>query len=247
MARCVICTIPKSGTYLLSEILKIAGMPWCEVHLLPNAATDYSKAQNLEEARSSPGKFFINKPLHVLLQEIKDNYHAVGHLAPKHKNILLHYDFKIGFLYRNLRDVLVSYARFLKSTGRSNCHRFEWIKHDDYRLVLGAIKDLPGWFVLINKSSQWFDENIHGKISFEVLNGDYGEERQIGETKQFLNNMGLFLSEDHVRKILNECINKETITFSGKRTNYTDYWNDEVESVFKRFGFFNINKNMGYE
>ena len=48
--RVIVVSIPKSGTYLVAELLKALGYRWTGMHLAESAYTDYSGSA-LEDAR----------------------------------------------------------------------------------------------------------------------------------------------------------------------------------------------------
>jgi hypothetical protein len=50
-----------------------------------------------------------------------------------------------------------------------------------------------------------------------------------------------------IDKALSDAIGAETLTYSGKRSSYEDWWNDELEELFTRYGFKDLNGIYGYE
>ena len=57
---------------------------------------------------------------------------------------------------------------------------------------------------------------------------------------------GVFRSKN-IDDILNQVINSKTLTWSGKRSNYLDYWNSEVESKFCELELDKINSTLGFD
>jgi hypothetical protein len=41
--------------------------------------------------------------------------------------------------------------------------------------------------------------------------------------------------------------NTKTMTSTGRPSNYENYWSDETESIFKKIGFYELNKSLGYD
>lgn len=48
-------------------------------------------------------------------------------------------------------------------------------------------------------------------------------------------------------KTLKSSIGDDTITSSGKRSSYEDWWNDESEDIYTRYGFKELNRMYGCE
>jgi hypothetical protein len=245
MSKIIICTIPKSGTYLMDEILSQAGSSKTNIHLKENGYTNY-KVASIDEARKSPGRFNVSANLKKVLVGMSEGSHAVSHLSPSYKSLIENSGCRVGFLYRNLRDVIVSYSRWSQKTGRWGTSKYPWSKFNDHRLVLGFINDLGGDIETITGNFGWWDKDVP-MINYESINGDYGEEIQFEKVLSFLRCLGLNVSEDDIKKILNKSLNKETITYSGSRTSWKDFWSMEVEHIFKDRGLYDINKKMGYE
>lgn len=241
MSKLVISSIPKSGTYFMNEILSKVGSKKSDLHLGTINLTDYSDV-SLETARKSP-KFKRILPEKAVSQ-MGDGFHAVGHLPPsvlrKFKNV------NIGFLYRNLRDVIVSYARWIKRTGRWDVEKYSWAKHDDAKLIEGYISTYSSSFVRIKETFECFSMDIP-KINYETLMGDYGDEKQVEDTFEFISGLGIDISKESIKHILQECNNTDTLTKSSTRSDWESVWSDRVENVFKKSGLIDMNEKMGYE
>ena len=110
-----VCTIPKSGTYLIAEFLKQVGMRATNLHLDLHRFGDYGAA-DLETGRCFPERILVAEPLEDSIKRICDGEFAVGHLPVSAAPLFR--DFGVIFSRRNIRDVLISYCRFTADTGR---------------------------------------------------------------------------------------------------------------------------------
>jgi hypothetical protein len=63
-----IISIPKSGTYFLSEILKNLGLKQSYMHIAPNKYEDYKEANSFDEMRENYEKFRKPVPIQKSLE-----------------------------------------------------------------------------------------------------------------------------------------------------------------------------------
>lgn len=111
MTRPLIISIPKAGTYLLAEILKLWGFSDFGVHLGLLEVTDY-RGLSLEEQRINYLKYTNRARASVVALSIPDNHYSVGHL-PYYEEIIQSFSkFRKIFISRNLRESLISHMRF---------------------------------------------------------------------------------------------------------------------------------------
>jgi hypothetical protein len=155
--RVLVVSIPKSGTYLMAELLKALGYASTGMHLAETAYSDY-KGVDLEEARTHPGRFARTEPLSQSLSRIKAGEFAVGHLPCKNEIVDATSAFKRFYLTRDLRTALISYMRFMRTTGRMGAKEMRWHSMADPQerlihflatsapqLLRAQYKSLAGW------------------------------------------------------------------------------------------------------
>lgn len=243
----VICTIPKSGTYLFSELLDRLGCVPTRLHLSRHSLTDYRFA-SLRDAREDYERFQRELHLEDAVGLLRAGQFAVGHLACDDDFRKCLNPVKKIFTYRDLRDGLVSYMRFLASTGRGGDRTAQW-------------KDLPPGsgqtLAFLDHAGQeffgqslpllgWVDDAEVLKLSFESIYGDYGP----GEQQQAVDRLHSFLELPgqvaDAAALVQSILGKPTITWSGGRARRETYWNDEVERRFCEFGGAEANARLGY-
>jgi hypothetical protein len=86
-----------------------------------------------EEARNEFGRLCHAVPFERTLPLIRPGLHAVSHLECTPRTRALLADFKVVFVYRDLRDALVSWLRFHQDTGREAQWNWIWARHADPR------------------------------------------------------------------------------------------------------------------
>jgi hypothetical protein len=109
---------PKSGTYLLSNILIELGIIPTHLHISNERYEDYSNKGN--DAVKNPKKYSKNIPIEESLTLIEDKSFAVGHLPYSENAEILLKDFKKILITRDINDIEKSWQRFNKDYQRKN-------------------------------------------------------------------------------------------------------------------------------
>jgi hypothetical protein len=241
--RVVVVSIPKSGTYLVAELLKTLGYRWTGMHLAESAYTDYTDS-SLDEARQDPGRFARNEPLSLSLARIQAGEFAVGHLPFKDDVIQMTAPFKRLYVTRSLRLALISYMRFLQATGRLGAKHLPWYSIPDLRerscvflrttapyLLMRFYRGMTGW-------SKFFDAF---PVRFEDLTGDAERAaRTIESIASFLE-----VPTPDAPHILRAILESETITKSEGLTQLDDYWSPQAEKLFVEIGGLELAARLG--
>jgi hypothetical protein len=241
--RVLVVSLPKAGTYLMAELLKALGYGWTGMHLAETAYSDYSGA-DLDEARRNPGRFARTEPLSQSLSRIGVGEFAVGHLPCKEEIVADTALFKRFYLTRDLRTALISYMRFMASTGRLGAQQMCWYPIADPRerlvqfltssaplLLRSQYKQLAGWSRTPGV--------LH--VRFEDLTGPPETALRVVEsTAAFLGVASCDASD-----ILNKSLESETITKSEGLSRLDDYWSPEAERQFVAIGGPELNAQLG--
>jgi hypothetical protein len=241
--RVIVVSIPKSGTYLVAELLKVLGYRWTGMHLAEAAYTDYSGSA-LEEARQDPGRFARNEPLSASLGRIHAGEFAVGHLLFKDEAIQATKPFKRLFLTRDLRSALISYMRFMQTTGRLGARQLAWYSIPDLRrrchvflqtsapyMLKRFYEGMVGWSRL--------DGTLHVRFE-DLMNEAQIATRAIESVAEFLG-----VPNCDAQSVLQSSLAAETITKSDGVTRLDDYWSDEAEKRFVEIGGLSLNARLG--
>ena len=163
--------------------------------------------------------------------------------------------FKKVFSFRELRDVIVSLVRYYDSR-EQNYAKPERIKlYNKFKETPMGNDKFRAWYSmwgkefadLIRGMFPWKSRNDVFQIRFEILMGDEGKEAQYSLLRRLGGFLELNITDDEIDKALNGSIGTETLTYSGKRSSYTDWWNEELEDLFTHYGFKELNRIYGYE
>jgi hypothetical protein len=241
--RVLVVSLPKAGTYLVAEVLKALGYRSTGMHLAETAYSDYNGAE-LDEARRNPGRFARSEPLSQSLLRIAAGEFAVGHLACKRDIVEQTASFKRIYLTRDLRTALVSYMRFLTTTGRSNAREMSWyaVSEPKARVVeflrtsapifLDRLyKDLAGWSQVPGVRRLHFEDLMHERETAP---------RAVESIADFLGQPSC-----DARRILNSSLASDTITKSDGLTQLADYWSPEAERQFIAIGGAGLSARLG--
>jgi hypothetical protein len=241
--RVIVVSIPKSGTYLVAEFLKALGYRWTGMHLAELAYTDYSGSV-LEDARRDPGRFARSEPLSISLERIHAGDFAVGHLPFKDEIIDATRPFKRLFLTRDLRAALISYMRFMHSTGRLGARQLAWYSLTDPRERCLVFLETSAPYMLkrlYEPMVGW--SKLHGtlQVRFEDLTGDSTRAASVIESvAKFLD-----VPSGDAHRVLRASLQSETLTKSDGLTRLDDYWSPEAERMFLEIGGVELNARLG--
>ncbi|OGE18207.1 MAG: hypothetical protein A3J42_06250 [Candidatus Dadabacteria bacterium RIFCSPHIGHO2_12_FULL_53_21] len=154
-----------------------------------------------------------------------------------------------------MRDVIISLVRYYDSR-EQNYAKPERIKlYNKFKETPMGNEKFESWYAmwgkefadLIRNMFPWKDHSDVFQVKFETLMGDDGREAQFSLLRELGGFLGLNITDDEIDNALYESLGAETLTFSGKRSLYSDWWNEELEDLFTHYGFKEINGLYGYE
>lgn len=248
-AKVLICSIPKCGTYFIAEILKGLGFGDTQVHLWQDFIHDY-RGQEVEEKRSDvlPKQFQV--PLNESLSLIMPGQYGLGHFAYSAENERLFQDFKVVHVHRNLRAACVSMMRFACEL-KPQSHWFlqgDWKNQTNKKDMFLEYMTAHGgkYFDWVEPVVQWINKPDILSLSYEALTseGVVARGARIQELARFLN---LNHSGKGIHQVAEIAAKTTTMTSSGKPSRWQDYWGSEVETVFQKLGFLELNQKLGYD
>lgn len=196
-SRVFLLTIPKSGTYLIAKILENMGIADCGVHIAIDHVQDNRFAQE-EILKRQPWRYLVNMPFKDSTRLIRNGQLAFGHIPCTLETERVLEDFKKVVSYREMRDVIISLARYL------DLLQHEFVKPEIIKLCkkfkeepMGTEK-LKLWFslwgkeykALISSMIPWKDRSDVFQLRFEDIMGDNGTEAQIS----MLSDLACFLN-----------------------------------------------------
>ena len=252
--RAFIITIPKSGTYLITRILANLGIVDCGVHIAIDNLQDNRFADE-KILRVQPWKYIAWVPINVSTRLIDQGQFSFGHIPYSREAEYILQDFKKVFTFRELRDVIVSLLRYHDSREHNYAKPERLRPYDAFKAAPAGNEKFKAWYAmwgkeyadLIRNMSPWKDLSDVFRVKFETLMGDDGREAQFALLRELGASLGMSLSDDLIEKSLKDSIGSDTLTYSGRRSAYGEWWNDELEELFIRYGFRELNMMYGYE
>ncbi len=245
----MLCSVSKSGTYLISNFLSELGFENSKIHLNDYEYSDYSKASSINEARKTPEKFKIQSEFSKIVNQIKPNQFAVGHFSTFNKKYLS--DFKTIFIYRDLKKCCASFDLWTAKTTRwvNYENNSNWRKNINNKTFASDFLEEHGHSLLslFDKTIPWIDEQEVLKVKFENLIGENGRELQIYEYEKIIRYLGIKITRFQLESKISNTLNKESLTKVNKKIDYDFYLNKEFLKKFKHLGFNKLNKRLGYD
>lgn len=248
--KVLICSIPKCGTYFAAEILKTFGFIDTNVQLWQDFLHDY-RGQTVENKRADILPKQIDICLRESLELICPGQFSVGHFPYTPENKKLFENFKVVYVYRNLRNSCVSMMRFADEL-KPESHWFlkgEWQQHQDKKTKFLEFLKTHGemYFNWIKPITEWFGRAYLLNVSYEDLCGANGKPIQNRTYLKLGDFLDLEANTSPDGSIAATAANTKTMTSTGQPSNYENYWSDETESLFKKQGFYELNQSLGYE
>jgi plasmid stabilization system protein ParE len=245
--RTLICSLPKSGTYLFAELLRALGQVPTNVHVSAESFTDYRFA-DIGFAKACFRELERAIPLTRVARMMRPGQFTVGHLGPEIRSLVP--DFKILFVYRDLRDGMVSYVRWLQHSGRHpQGERGWWTLDDGPQKLLTWMRedgDGPGYVRWCANIAAWLDAPDAIKISFETIYGDNGPARQQQAVNELCRYLELPGNPPQAGPLVERVLATPSLTRSSGRSRREQFWNSEVEAVFRSLGGQMLNERLGY-
>ena len=238
-----IISIPKSGTYFLSEILKNVGLKQSYLHIAPNKYENYREANSFDEMRANYKKFKRLVPIQKSLKLIKPGEFAVGHIPYSYR--ALFDNFHTLFIKRNIQDVVVSYMNFIEFANRTSADDKIWLEETDPSKKIKQYLVLRGKSLLkdIRQIVDWNYDQHSLIVAYEALRSKESGPMIVDRISNFLNRIPNKTSIE----ILEKCLKSNTLTKSPPGYNKKNYWDKEAITIFNEFGGNEINKKLGYE
>ena len=240
----VICnSYPKSGTHLLYQILySIPGLAkWEDIVSVQALCGIMNTASHIRwKIGSAPDGSIVRSHL-MYCDEIRE--------------ILQEQKAKIFFIYRDLRDVAVSHARWVVKEERIFLHQIYQQTDNFDEQLMKSIKGVPIGSPLGSNLSQpdigqdfsrwqgWITDANTLAIKFEDLVGERGgssEEKRLAQVAQILDILEVNLASEEIKnKFASNVMNpQESHTFvkggQGKKGGWTTFFKPDHKEAFKK-------------
>lgn len=238
-------TIPKAGTYYVESALESLGFLSTNLHLLNNNIVDDYRRLAKENIHKRPSDVRLLCPVELVTQLLVGEQ-IVGHVEYfdiiqkiREQNIC------VLSIVRNLREVLVSLYRFKQNKVAPTDYGDKFWRNVDKSNRISAFllyyheKDLEHIRVI---ARSMLDDKQSILLRYEeMLDGIISP-----KAAEYLNSFYPDLSQK-LSEALVAVKDKDTPTYSGKRSDWKVLWNDDVERYFVESGMYELNKKLGYE
>jgi hypothetical protein len=248
--RVFVTTIPKAGTYMMTKILPRLGVADCGVHVLRHNVVDNRFAPERLQ-RHHPSALGRAIAVCDAVRLIAPGQFAYGHIGLLDEQIRSAFaELKVVLMYRNLRDTYVSLVRF-----------FHEIRHDVARmqraaLLLEDVAALLAWdmdhegpyrLIGFKEICRWRHEPNVLSLRYEDVVGDHGRERQMEVMRELRSFLGSHVPDADLADTLDTAIGQPTLTRTNRRTVASEHWTEQVERMYRRIGFPDLNRELGYD
>ncbi len=223
-----IISIPKSGTYLMREILEQAGAGHSQLHISESGTYDYSKI-SYELGRRQPNRCKTRMSLKDSLDRIPENSFAVGHLAYSEETVELLKDFNVLFIGRDIKAVYLSFMIYQLETGRAlrDVQDRTWTSDNNPARQFEKFLNIRGDKLMtkyFTKILPWRDQPNVTCLNFNELLVS-----KFPETKRIVKTIGNF-TDQQVWNIVDNSFEKPTQTLSMTKDR-SKYWSGNASQT----------------
>jgi len=273
--RVIVNSIPKSGTHLLAHLMDLIGLTRHKPDLNGALLRRYDRNPLIRIKkylrRGKPdtvGSYWIDLDigdnwvrgtwLEYFLDSIQDNSYIVGHLpySKKLSDLFQSKHFYHLFIYRDPRDILVSYINYQIDHENLPFHK-TFISSDQDNQVRHVLSGLEsGRIVLaplserIQRAKDWISDDQTLAIRFEDLIGAHGSgsaDKQLSTVHKVVDWCNISMSPDKVESLAKNVYSEESDTFNkgsiGQGRNFLDQDLQELFNVYCG----KLMEELGYE
>lgn len=244
--KVLICSTPKSGTYLLNTLLEKFGFVSAGIHLASWGFTDMRFGLQ-SDVRTQPARFLRFIDAEHVVDLVHPGQFIVGHLPFDEQTERLFSDYRVIVVRRNLRDSLVSFMRYMSKNGLGTAQTDGWGEWEDGPQKMQRYAELHAgeFFSMVQPMLGWFEKDGVLNVSYEELMGDFGPDRRDQRAREIAEFVGAHRFD--AAEVLSEVIGQETLTFSGSRSRLEDYWSDQVEAIFEEHDGPGLHRALRYK
>ena len=233
--RILLITQPKAGTYLVAEIVKVAGFHNTNLHLGAHRLQAYDSSF-FRTGLFNPRMFDVSIGIDESRKLIRCGELAVSHLTYSDNLAQKLAKFKIIHVKRELRNAFRSWARMLLHSGRSGQEISQLIGNDGIAGFMN-VRGRNGIKQALSINNWSSAENVLSLKMEEVLSDPEGAIREVIEHVESD-------TTESVSRIWERVRTADTLTKSEK---YPDLkWTSIEEEVFREIGGPQANRILGY-
>jgi len=242
--RVAVISLPKSGTYLMAEILHEIGYVNTHIQAWAHALHDY-RSLSIQQMITDYLAHQVAIPIEVSAELVGPGQFWVGHFE-----VALCRDALAGFrkifTVRDIRFALVSYMRWLSNPGRGGAAADAWRHLPDSEEKFLAFFETHGHIYLAwcRDIVGWLDADDVCVVQFEAITGMRGEAAQATVAAALSRWLGE--PDQAIETAIRHSLGRETKTFSGRYSELAGIWSPRIDAVFAAAGGPELNRRLGY-
>ncbi len=239
MAKILINSIPKSGTYRVAALLRQAGVQASGLHITEDKVWDYTGV-DVATGRSDPDSTLqAGMTPAQALHQVPDNHLLVGHFGFSIQHSRLLKPFTTIFLIRDLREVIVSWCRWQVFSGQSE----GLAEIEDKQQMIVSFLNLsarPTAQIVLSLLPWYF--YLPARHIFQVA-----DLHQMETLARLFQVCELALTDSEIEHIRQSVDAQNTLTKVPGGTLLDEYWSEQAEQLFVSHNLARINAILGYK
>lgn len=239
-ARVAVVSIPKAGTYMLGTMLQSIGYIDSGIH---GAVWGFSDRRFLGSSPqlSDIAKHNVTIPIADYIDCLRPGDFLLSHLPPSAEVKDLLRSFKIIFAVRDPRDCCVSFMRYASRLAQKDA---SWLAAPNGPARMEAWIEVDGrsFFDLAGPMADWAE--VPGVLTLRYE--DFLGGSQSVAANKAVARLQQFLAPGQPGLDLDRVLGTATLTSSGSRTVWRQWWSERVEDAFRALGGPALAERFGY-
>jgi len=256
-----VISVPKSGTYLMAELLKHLGLQSTNIHLSTHDYEDH-RYTDKSDIRAHPKKYATKIPFEFTVPLIRKGQFSWGHIPHDPRCVAVLKKLKKLLILRQLRDVIISSIRHQIEIRQDLMCEFVFNRNGRFKEAKTYFQSplskehLKIWFRyygkenlrLIENMQPWFGKKNIFSVRFEDLIAKNGQPKQISTVKGIIDFLQIDINTDNttIKNVIQDTLVANTHTKTDKHIDHRTLWDDEIEELFEFYGFKWLNEKFGY-
>lgn len=237
LPKVALITIPKAGTYLAAAVLDACGFTDCGLHIAEKYSSDKRGAGSFKRMRTHPEEFLVSTPMERTIPLVLEGQYFCAHLEHSQDASGLTEGFTRVLLHRPLREVIISYVRFISERHDPQSAGLPWRTSDPLREKLVRWLELRGDYFFSNVAAiaDWMNDEQTTVISYRNLKSLHRVDQHLSLRRRLC--AKLHVHDEQLRLAAETALRGPSLTKNPVGSTVESVWDEDCEAIFRELKF----------